>query len=111
MRPLALISSRKFEALTGWKRLLPNKRSVSESTRALALASATRTLICTPTVFVLEPSLMPNKVTVIVCALLTPVRLTVISVVLFPVMLETVPLPDVTAALSNVTALGKTRTT
>ena len=52
-----------------------------------------------------------DNVTVILCALVTPVRLTVIVVVPPPLLPLTDPAPAVTAALLNVTALGKVKTT
>ena len=50
----------------------------------------------TPTSPVLVPSFTPDKVNVIVWALVTPVRFTVIAVVPLPVVLEMVPVPEVT---------------
>ena len=60
----------------------------------------------TPTSPVLVPSFTPDKVNVIVWALVTPVRFTVTAVVPLPVVLEMVPVPEVTAALLKVTALA-----
>jgi hypothetical protein len=57
------------------------------------------------------PSFTPNKVTPIVCALLTPVRFRVTSVVPLPLVLETVPVPDVIVAAVNVTGTANVTST
>ena len=67
---------------------------------------------CTPTSAdgVFGPFVAPINVTVILCALITPVRLTVAVVVPLPLLPLTVPKPAVTAALVKVTGLGKVKT-
>ena len=65
----------------------------------------------TPTSPVLVPSFTPDKVKVMVWALVTPVRFTVTAVVPLPLVLATLPVPELTEALLNVTAFGNVTTT
>jgi hypothetical protein len=73
-----------------------------------AFVSPTRTPIGTLT---LPELFTPFRVMVIVCALVTPVRLTIAVVVPLPLLLPTLPAPELTAAPVKVTALGNVNTT
>ena len=75
-----------------------------------SLVSPTSRPICTARSPVLVPSFTPDNVTVILCALVTPVRLTITVVVPLPLLPLTVPAPAVTAALLKVTELAKVKT-
>ena len=81
-----------------------------ELTEPLAVVSPRSTPIGTLISPMLVPSLTPLSVTVMRCALVTPVRSTVIVVVPLPVLPLTDPAPTVTAALVKVTELGKVNT-
>ena len=79
-------------------------------TNPLPSVSPTSTPISAPTSPVLVPSFTPSNVIVILCAVITPVRLTVTIVVPLPLLPLTVPTP-VTVALLKVTELAKVKTT
>ena len=51
-----------------------------------------------------------DKVTAILCALVTPIKLTITVAVPLAVKLLTMPMPEVIATLARVTALGKSTT-
>ena len=77
----------------------------------LPVVSPTSTAIGISTLPVFVPSLAASNLTVILWALVTPVRLTVTVVVPLPLLLLTDPAPAVTPALLKVTELAKVRTT
>ena len=74
-----------------------------EFTAPLAVVSPTSTSIVAGTSFVFVPSLTFESVTMIVCALVTPVRFTVTT---FPATLKlvTLPAPVETDALGTITS-------
>ena len=102
MKPSTFTSERTFVALVACPERLRVCSASPELTKSSPLVSPTSTPICTPTSPVLVPSFTPNKVTVILCALVTSVRLTVTVVVPLPPLLLTDPVPAVTDALVNV---------
>ena len=110
MVPLAFTSSRKFALVT----VCPDCNLVwltsDELTEPLPLVSPTRTAIGMATSPIFVPVFTLDKVTDILCALVTPVKLTVTAVVPLPVTLLTIPMPDVIAALLRLTALEKRMT-
>ena len=108
--PLTVTSVRKFELSTGSPDFNFVKLTSEALTDPFPVVSPTSTPIVTLRSPVLVPSLAPSNVTVILCALVTPVRLTVTVVVPLPLLLLTDPVPAVTAASVKVTALGKVKT-
>jgi len=105
--PFTFTSSRKFEPLT----VCPTcdlVRLTSEAlTTALPFTSPMSTPMETGTSPVVVPSFTLCSVTVIRWTLVTPVRLTVICDVPLPLKLLTIPVPEVTDALSTVTVVAK----
>ena len=77
----------------------------------LPVVSPTSTPIGISRFPVVVPSFTPSNVTVILWALVTPVRLTVIIVVPLPLLPLDVPVPAVTPAMLKVTEVGKVQTT
>src|SRR6266446_4787575 len=107
INPLAFTSSRKFEPLTAWPTCDLVRLTSEALTAPLPFTSPTSTPMETGTSPVLVPLFTLWSVTVILWTLVTPVRLTVICGVPLPLKLLTIPVPEVTAALSTVTEVAK----
>src|SRR5438876_10762653 len=106
INPLAFTSSRKFEPVTACPTCDLVRLTSEALTTALPFTSPTSTPMETGTSPVLVPSFTLWSVTVIRWILVTPVRLTMTCDPL-TLKLLTLPVPDVTATLSTVTALAK----
>ena len=111
IEPLAFTSVRKLEPLTAWPDCPLAWATSLALTLPLLFVSPMSTPICTPTSPVVVPLFTPSNVTVILWALVTPVRLTVTVVVPLPPLPLTDPAPPVTAALMKVTELAKVKIT
>ena len=109
--PSTVTSLRKLPLPTTW----PERDFVwlmsAEFTEPSAVVSPSNTPIGTVTVPLFVPSLAPSKQTLILCALVTPVRLTVIALVPLPLELCTDPVPEHTDAEEKVTGKANVITT